>query len=667
MKNNDPHGDLKTALQHASRLLYEQPHLAEQQAMEILKVMPDLDSAQHILAAAYRFQGKIAEALDIIVPLAERHNKTAPILLELGLCFMANGQTRDAIKMVRKAVNIAPEHSESWRTIALLHHQLNDDKNADKTTKTYLEILSKNPEFIKATELFSSGKLAQAEEITRNIIKINPNDVVAMRLLAEIALKIGRLGDAKNLLKQCIELAPAYRHARHNYAVALYRKQEIEEALKQIELLIAIDPKNENYLVLKAAIFARKGDNETAIDIYEDILAAQPDQGKVQLSYGHTLKTVGRIDEAIEAYRKCIKISPNIGETYWSLANLKTFEFTDEDLENMLAQVIPKGGDPDNQGHLAFAIGKAFEDKEEYDKSFKYYQRGNDIRRKHHRHDAKINIYDTVRQIQFFNQDFISSHEEQGCEAPDPIFVVGLPRAGSTLLEQILASHSQVEGTAELTDIIAISRKIGDRKDMKSVSKYPEILTDMTAEDFRNMGESYIETTKIQRSKKPYFIDKMPNNFQHIGLIHSILPNAKIIDARRHPMGGCFSGFKQLFASGQTFTYNLTDIGLYYRDYIKLMDHWDEVLPDRVHRVLYEEMVSDTENQIRQLLDYCGLEFEESCLQFYETKRAIRTPSSEQVRQPIYTGGLEQWRNYEAHLAPLKEALGPLLERYPID
>ena len=416
-----------------------------------------------------------------------------------------------------------------------------------------------------------------------------------------------------------------------------------------------------------AAIYARKGDFEPALKIYEDILSKKPEQGKLQLSYGHTLKTVGRIDDAIKAYRTCIEVNSNIGEPYWSLANLKTFHFGDEDLENMLKQVIPEGGDPDDQGHLAFAIGKAYEDRKDFDKSFEFYQRGNAIRRLHHRYDPKINIYDTVRQVKFFDHAFFTKRKGQGCQASDPIFIVGLPRAGSTLLEQILASHSQVEGTSELTDIIALTRKVGDKKNIRAVSKYPEILFDMIEEDFKELGESYIETTRVQRSKTPYFIDKMPNNFKHIGLIHSVLPNAKIIDARRHPMGGCFSGFKQLFANGQSFSYSLSDIGLYYRDYIKLMDHWDEVLPGRVHKVQYEEMVSDTENQIRMLLEYCGLEFEEACLRFYETDRAIRTPSSEQVRQPIYTKGVEQWRNYEAHLDPLKEALGPLLDRYPID
>jgi tetratricopeptide (TPR) repeat protein len=667
MVTTDPQGDLKTALQHAASLLYKKPALAEEQALEILKIIPEFDPALHILASAYRFQGKTDKALEIMMPLSKRLEKSAPVLLELGLCLKASGKNRDAIKTLRKAANIIPDQGEIWRNLAILYGDVGEQENAYKATNKLLDILNKNPEILNAAKLFDEGKIAKAEASARDIIKKNPIDVVAMRLLAEIGLKIGQIDDARKLLEHCVELTPYYDHARHNYAVSLYRKQKLEEAMQQIKILLGRDPANHNYPVLMAAICVRKGDFKPALEIYEDILEKRPEQGKLQLNYGHTLKTVGRIDDAIKAYRTCIEVSPNIGETYWSLANLKVFRFSDEDLENMLKQVIPEGGDPDDQGHLAFAIGKAYEDRKEFDKSFEFYQRGNDIRRQHHRYDPKINIYDTVRQIKLFDHEFLSKNEGQGCQAADPIFIVGLPRAGSTLIEQILASHSQVDGTSELTDIIALSRKIGDKKNIRTVSKYPEILSEMTAQDFKELGESYIETTRIQRNKAPYFIDKMPNNFKHIGLIHTILPNAKIIDARRHPMGGCFSGFKQLFANGQTFTYNLTDIGLYYRDYVKLMDHWDEVLPGRVHRVQYEDMVSDTENRIKALLEYCGLEFEEACLNFYNTKRAVRTPSSEQVRQPIFTKGVEQWRNYEQHLGPLKEALGPLLERYPID
>jgi tetratricopeptide (TPR) repeat protein len=448
----------------------------------------------------------------------------------------------------------------------------------------------------------------------------------------------------------------------------LIRRQKPEAAIHEADKLLAQEPNNPNFLILKASILVRIGDQSGALEIYEKVLKNYPNQARAQMSYGHALKTVGRLDESIEAYKKCIRLSPEVGEAYWSLANLKTFRFSDKDIENMRRQVTTEGGDADDQSHLAFALGKALEDRGEYDESFKFYRRGNGIRRIEHRHSPKVNVMDSIRQVRALPGALFEQRKGWGCQASDPIFIVGLPRAGSTLLEQILASHSQVEGTSELQDIIAISRKLGNRNRKNPSGKYPEILAELAQDQFRELGESYVETTRIHRSDTPFFIDKMPNNFRHIGLIHLILPNSKIIDARRHPMGGCFSGFKQLFARGQTFTYGLEDIGKYYRDYVRLMDHWDAVLPGRVHRVQYEEMVGDTESQIRALLDYCELEFEEQCLRFYETDRAVRTPSSEQVRKPIYKEGLEQWRNFEAHLDPLKEALGPeVRQRYSID
>lgn len=484
--------------------------------------------------------------------------------------------------------------------------------------------------------------------------------------MADLGIRLNRFDDAKLLLERCLQLAPDFHLARHNYASALMRSQKLEAALEQAEKLLSLDANHANYLLLKATILVRMGDHLSALPIYEQVFAQYPHQAKAQLSYGHILKTLGRVDEAISAYRKVIKLRPELGEVYWSLANLKTFRFSDEDIAAMRQQVTEQGGNAEDQSHLAFALGKALEDKKEFDESFKFYQRGNAIRSIGHVYSPKKNMHNAVRQIHTCNADFFKQRQGVGCTAKDPIFIVGLPRAGSTLLEQILASHSQVEGTAELPDIIAMSRMLGGKIKNNPASKYPEILADLPPEQFKALGESYLKTTRIQRSDTPYFIDKMPNNFMHIGLIHLILPNAKIIDARRHPMAGCFAGFKQLFAQGQTFTYKLEDIGHYYRNYVNVMDHWDKVLPGRVLRVQYEDMVADAETQIRRLLEYCELPFEEQCLRFYETDRAIRTPSSEQVRQPIFKEGLEQWRNYEAHLGPLKQALGPLLERYPI-
>ncbi|WP_321391821.1 tetratricopeptide repeat-containing sulfotransferase family protein [Emcibacter sp.] len=666
--NQDPHGDLKTALNHAASLLQQNPALAEQQAREILKVIPDFDPANHILGASLRFQGKLPEALMVMEPLTDKLPFSAPIWHEYGLALAAAGNGDNAVKALRQAASLNPQQAEAWRALAEQLTLSGDSTAGEKAIEKYISCLTSHPELNQATALFHQGKIAEAERLARDILKNHPTDVVAMRLLADIGVKVGQYDDAKNLLERALELAPNFHLARHSYVITLYRGQDLIKAIEEINKLLAIEPNNPNYLTLKGTVLVRKGDHADALEIYEKLLTNYPKQSKGQLNYGHTLKTVGRLDEAITAYHRSIELSNEAGEAYWSLANLKTYKFSDKDVEHMLSLVTSEGGDPDDQSHLAFALGKAYEDRGDYENAFKYYKRGNAIRRLQHPYDAKINIYESVRQIKCFDRNFFAARQGWGCPARDPIFIVGLPRAGSTLLEQILASHSQVEGTAELIDIIAMSRKLGGKKRHNAATLYPEVLQDLSQEELRELGESYLDTTRVQRSTDaPYFIDKMPNNFQHIGLIHSILPNAKIIDARRHPMGGCFSGYKQLFARGQAFTYNLEDVGHYYRDYVKLMDHWDVVLPGRVHRVQYEEMVADTENQIRRLLDYCGLEFEESCLKFYETDRAIRTPSAEQVRQPIYKAGLEQWRHFEPWLDPLKEALGPVLERYPIE
>jgi tetratricopeptide (TPR) repeat protein len=668
MANKIDNGDLQTALKNAADLLAHDPRLAEEQAHEILKLYPDTVEAKRILAAAYRLQKRPQKGLDVLAPLLGGHGDSPGFLHEMAQCLGGVGRGDDAIKALRRAVTIAPKHAAAWQSLG---HQLavaGDEKGSKQAFERHFELSTPHPELVDAIKLLREGKTGKAERIVRELLKKFPADVTAIRVLADIGFKLGQLEDASHLLERCLELAPDFHAARHQYALVLIRRQKPEAAIHEAEKLLAQEPNNPNFLTLKASILVRIGDQSGALEIYEKVLKNYPNQARAQMSYGHTLKTVGRLDESIEAYRKCIRLSPEVGEAYWSLANLKTFRFSDEDIENMRRQVTAEGGDADDQSHLAFALGKALEDRGGYDESFKFYKRGNGIRRIEHRHNPKVNVLESVRQVRALPRAFFEQRRAWGCQSPDPIFIVGLPRAGSTLLEQILASHSQVEGTSELQDIIGISRKLGGKSRENPSGKYPECLAEMKPEQFRELGESYLETTRIQRSDTPFFIDKMPNNFRHIGLIHLILPNSKIIDARRHPMGGCFSGFKQLFAHGQTFTYGLEDIGKYYRDYVRLMDHWGAVLPGRVHRVQYEEMVADTEAQIRALLDYCELEFEEQCLRFYETDRAVRTPSSEQVRKPIYKEGLEQWRNFEAHLDPLKEALGPeVRQRYSID
>jgi tetratricopeptide (TPR) repeat protein len=540
--------------------------------------------------------------------------------------------------------------SEKQQTVADLH-----------MLELELAAASGHPELVEATRCLRGGRLPQAERTVREVLKKSPGDVVAIRLLAEIGLNVGKVDESIGLYERCLELAPGFALARQNYVVALSRRQRFDEALAQVGQLLDAEPRNPNYRLLRGSLLVKKGEHRVALALYEEFLQEYPLQAGAHLNYGHTLKTVGRLDESIAAYRTSIALQPTTGEAYWSLANLKTFRFSDEDIRNMQAE-LDEDGDPDDQSHLLFALGKAMEDRERFDESFAYYAKGNAIRGKRQPYSAKINVYDTARQIKALDAQFFAERRGWGCPSPDPIFIIGLPRAGSTLLEQILASHSQVEGTTELPDIIAISRRLGRKSPANPSSKYPEILASLTEDEAARLGEGYLESTRVQRRDTPYFIDKMPNNFKHVGLIHLILPNATIIDARRHPMAGCFSCFKQLFARGQRFTYRLEDLGHYYRDYVRLMEHWDAVLPGRVLRVQYEDMVADSEAQIRRVLEHCGLAFEEGCLRFYETERAVRTPSSEQVRQPVYSHGLEQWRNFEAHLGPLKAALGPLAD-----
>jgi len=668
MADKTDRGDLQIALKNAADLLAHDPQLAEEQAHEILKVYPDTVRAKRVLATAYRLQKMPHKGLDVLTPLLGGHTDSPDFLHEIAQCQGGVGRGDDAVRSLQRAVTIDPKHAAAWQSLG---HQLavaGDEEGSRQAFDRHFELSTPHPELVEAARLLRKGKLGKAERIVRDLLKKHPTDVSAIRVLADIGIKLGHWKDAGHLLERCLELAPDFHVARHSYAMALMRLQKPEAAIHEAEKLLAQEPNNPNFLTLKASILTRIGDQSGALEIYEKVLKNYPNQARAQMSYGHTLKTVGKLDEAIEAYKKCIRLRPEVGEAYWSLANLKTFRFSDEDIDNMRRQVTTEGGDADDQSHLAFALGKALEDCKGYDESFKFYTRGNAIRRIEHRHNFKVNVLESLRQVRALPREFFEERNGWGCQAPDPIFVVGLPRAGSTLLEQILASHSQVEGTSELQDVIGISRKLGAKTRENPSGKYPEVLAELTQDQVQELGESYLETTRIQRSDTPFFIDKMPNNFRHIGLIHLILPNSKIIDARRHPMGGCFSGFKQLFAHGQTFTYGLEDIGKYYRDYVRVMDHWDAALPGRVHRVQYEEMVADTDAQIRALLDYCELDFEEQCLRFYETDRAIRTPSAEQVRKPIYKEGLEQWRNFEAHLDPLKEALGPeVRQQYSID
>jgi tetratricopeptide (TPR) repeat protein len=523
-----------------------------------------------------------------------------------------------------------------------------------------------DPRLMAAAAALCDNHIPQAEALLREHLKQQPTDVAAIRMLAEVAARLRRYADAENLLARCLELAPEFAAARHNYAMVLHRQYKEAEALVEIDRLLQDEPDNPAYRNLKAVVLGRIGEYKESLDLYAAVLEKNPRKAKVWMSYGHALKTAGREPEGIDAYRKCIELTPGCGEAYWSLANLKTFRFTPVEVEAMRAQLRGAHLSIEDRFHFHFSLGKALEDAGEFAESFEHYEQGNKLRRSVITYSADANALHVRRSKEVFSPEFFAARAGFGAAAQDPIFIVGLPRAGSTLLEQILSSHSAVEGTMELPDIAMLAAKVGGKKLRGEGAKYPQILESLSAEQCLELGELYLKQTRIQRkTDAPFFIDKMPNNFAHVGFIHLILPRARIVDARRHPLGCCFSAFKQHFARGQSFTYDLEELGRYYGDYVELMAHFDAVLPGRVHRVFYENMVTDTESEVRRLLEYCGLPFEDACLRFYQNERAVRTASSQQVRQPIFRDAVEHWRNYEPWLGALKLSLGSVLRAYP--
>ena len=662
----DPTGTIDAALAHAQRLLQTNPTLAAEQAGEILKVAPLHPPAMLLLGVARRTSGDTQGALEVFQSLVTNQPNWAVAHYDLGLALSVANQPGAALSAWRRAVALKPNLPDAWRAIADHLTAIGDADGADAAYAQHIKASTHDPRLLVAASALVDGRIPQAELLLRNHLKQYPNDVAALRMLAEVAARLGRNTDAEALLERCVELAPSFTAARHQWAIILHRQNKIAEALRQIDHLSRLDPRNSAYRNLRALVLVKIGEYTQAMELYANVLKTQPDHAKIWLSYGHTLATAGREAESIAAYRRTIALLPQLGEAYWSLANLKTFRFAPDEVAAMRVQLTRNDLAVLDRAHFHFALGKAMEDAANYSESFEHYAQANSLRRGTVDYDPdETSRY--VRDLKrLYTTDFFAARREHGSPAPDPIFIVGLPRAGSTLIEQILASHSQVEGTMELPDILMMAAGFAGIKRPGEAPRYPAVLADLGSEECLALGRRFIEQTRIQRkTAKPFFIDKMPNNFLHIGLILLILPNAKIIDARRHPMACCFSGFKQEFAQGQNYTYGLADIGRYYRDYVDLMAHFDRVMPGRIHRVFYESMIADTEGEVRRLLDYCNLDFEEACLRFHENRRPVRTPSAQQVRKPIFRDSLEQWRHYEPWLDPLKEALGPVLDAYP--
>jgi tetratricopeptide (TPR) repeat protein len=636
-------------------------------AEELAVSAPQNRDALYLIATNLRCLNRIDEALATLQRLEQQYPRFSLLYQERGYCHTSLRDARRAIAAFLEAVSLNPALAASWKMLERLYDMTGDAKGATMAAEQVSILEHLPPEIVRAGSRFSDGELSAAENILREYLLKDGKHVEAMRLLARIEHQSHALEEAERRLETVLKLAPNYRAARLDYVRVLLDQQKYLRAHDLVDAMLILDPGDKDLLPLCAAACVGLGRNQRAIELYGQLLATSPESFDLQVALGHSLQNVGRRKEAIESYRRAVAIRPSFGDAYWSLANLKTYHFSHGEIAQMRAQEA--NANPVDRYHLCFALGKAYEDSGEYAESWRFYERGNALKRAETSYRPEATEMNTRKQIAVCTAEFLGARTGVGAPDADPIFILGLPRSGSTLVEQILASHSQVDGTQELPEIPRVVCSM-ERCSMESPRsergdpRYPAVLANLVPEDFRRLGERYIAETRAYRGDKPFFIDKMPNNFRHIGLIHLMLPNAKIIDVRREPMACCVSNLKQLFASGQEFTYSVEDIARYYKSYLELMRHWDAVLPGRVLRVWYKDVVQDLESNVRRILKLCGLEFEPACVEFHKLDRSVYTASSEQVRQPIFSEGLHQWRNYEPWLGPLKDALGDAVIHY---
>lgn len=632
---------------------------AQDRLRPVLDQAPDHKDALYMAAVCARYAGRPKVAQRYLEQLKNIAPDYGRAFQEDGHLRRAAGQPQAALRAFQLATQYNPSLTASWAAQVDILTDFGHASDAEQARAQITRLQALPRELLAVTNHLHEGRILQAEKIARAFLRKNPHHVEGMRLLADIGTRLGVHDDTVFLLETAIALEPENIQLRIDFIQVLRKRQRFAQSLEQARRLYDKDPRSPTFQSLYAIEAMQSGDYDTALDLFDAVLSKLPDDAATLTSRGHALKTYGKSDAAVASYRAAIAADPLAGDAWSALANLKTYRFSDTEL----AQLQAVQNDPNlafmARVHIAFALGKALEDAKDYAGAFENYALGNALKSKQTRYTTAQMQEQLDAQISHVTPATIAKQSGKGHDAPNPIFILGLPRAGSTLIEQILASHSQVDGTLELPNILSTAHRLRGRHHITDRERYPRILNEMSADELTALGESYITDTEIHRQGAPFFTDKMPNNFWHIGLIHLILPRAKIIDARRAPMDCCWSGFKQLFAEGQEFTYDLEDIGHYYAAYVKMMDHWDGVLPEgTILRVQHEDILEDLEQQVRRILTYCDLPFEPACLEFYKTDRAVRTASSEQVRKPISKKGVGQWRPFEPYLDPLKRALG---------
>jgi len=658
--------EAEAALARVQGLIREGAFRQAQAALApIIADSPKSGEALYMMAVCARYLGDMEAALDWLEKLRAVDPEYGRAYQEEGHVHLARGDMKRALTAYRRACQFNPTLVASWQRQAQIFDRLGQRGDARQAAFQAEWLQSQPREVIATMNHIHEGRLHKAEQLIRPFLQRNPRNVEGMRLLADIGARMNVLDDAAFLLESAVAFEPEHTRARFDYIQVLRRQQRFGASLEQAQVLYDQEPANPAFQSNLAIESMHNNDFDRAFELFDKVLRTLPGDPATLTSRGHALKTYGRQDEAIASYRDAYGADPGFGDAWFGLANLKTYRFTDDEVHAMLREEASDRLSFNARVQICFALGKAFEDRADHAEAFRFYDRGNRLKRIQSRYDADQMTAELAAQVEVCTAELFARQAGKGCPAPDPIFIVGLPRAGSTLLEQIIASHSQVDGTLELPNILALAHRLRRGADPDDEeSHYPAVLRDLTADQMRELGGKYIADTRIHRAGAPFFIDKMPNNFRHIGLIKLILPNARIIDARRAPLDCCFSGFKQLFAEGQEFTYGLEQVGRYYHDYVHLMRHWHAVLPGQILHVQYEDVVADTEVQVRRILEFLDLPFEEACLAFHKTERAVRTASSEQVRQPINTRGLEAWSPFEPWLDPLKAALGDVLEDF---